>query len=406
MRILYVNSYYYPDEPGGAEVILRVLAEGMAKSGHTVAVLSSRDVDKDYVVSGVQVYSRNMGNFYWKLPSAERDGVQKLLWHALDSFNIRAGSVFDSVIDEFSPDIIVTHNLSGISIDVWRRAKSRNIPIIHVLHDYYLICPSVTMRKACKNCIDQCLSCGFFRLPHASMSRIPNAVVGVSEFILDRHKKTGLFEGVKGLVINNARFMPVRDACVSVSQGGRPLVFGFIGGLTEVKGIEDLLNAFLDLLVDEPSVRLHIAGVGAESYVQQLRIAALRAGDAVEFVGRVPAVEFLRSIDVLVVPSVWSDPFPGVVYEALSQSIPVIGANNGGIPEIIKSEVNGLVYDACSKRALYEAMLRLTTSPATVKLFASNARTSVESLLDEGRFLQQHLDLMEETLRQHSSGGV
>lgn len=327
MRILYANSYYYPHQPGGAEVMMQAMAEGMLARGHHVSVVTTAEHDSKDEVNGIPVYRLGLRNIFWKLPKDAKPAWQKLLWHGMDRDNVFMHKPIRQVLQTVRPDVLVSNNLPGMSIALWREAKALNIPIVHVLHDYYLMCPSVTMHKAGHNCESICGSCRAFRGPHAAMSNQVDAVVGVSKAILNAHLKHGVFEQTPiKRVIYNARDLPqptARTPKTDEQQG--KVVFGFIGAVTEVKGVEPLIHAFMEARRSCPDITLHIAGAGEEAFVNRLK--AIAPDDVVRFMGRVDAIAFFRQIDVCIAPSQWHDPLPGVVFEALSQGVPVIGSS-------------------------------------------------------------------------------
>ena len=122
------------------------------------------------------------------------------------------------------------------------------------------------MYRKGRNCANQCMVCRAFRLPHRALSRRVQAVVGVSRYMLDRHRSLGYFEGVPiQRAIHNARAphaLGVDDA--PPPEAHRGLRFGYIGRLDPSKGIEPLINAFL--AADLPDAELWIAGSGKQAY--------------------------------------------------------------------------------------------------------------------------------------------
>ena len=64
----------------------------------------------------------------------------------------------------------------------------------------------------------------------------------------------------------------------------------------------------------------------------------------VRFVGRVDASTFLSGIDVLVVPSLWHEPFGLVLCEAMDAGVPVVASAVGGIPEIVEHGQSGFLF--------------------------------------------------------------
>ena len=140
---------------------------------------------------------------------------------------------------------------------------------------------------------------------------------------------------------------------------GEGLVLGYAGALAAHKGVHLILEALRELKWGD--VRLRIAGGGEAEYEARLREAA--RGLQVEFVGRVPPGEmpgFLRSLDALIVPSVWPENLPMVVFEAYASGIEVLGSNVDGIAEIVGDpeclfDVNSAASLAARLRAWREA---------------------------------------------------
>jgi glycosyltransferase involved in cell wall biosynthesis len=122
-----------------------------------------------------------------------------------------------------------------------------------------------------------------------------------------------------------------------------------LGRISPEKGIELLI----DELMKDTSLnwKLTIGGTGDGDYVASLK--ARYNDPRVRFLGHVDASSFLRELDVLVVPSRWNEPFGRVIVEAYSQGIPVVGANTGGIPEVIEP-TSHLVFDINEPRSVIE----------------------------------------------------
>ena len=117
----------------------------------------------------------------------------------------------------------------------------------------------------------------------------------------------------------------------------------YSGRLTQEKGIKELLEAFL-LLKDYPKLKLLIIGgsfygndTSSQSpFMAELQQMAEQMQGRVVFTGyvdydNIPA--YLRLANVSVIPSIWDDPFPTTVLEAMAAGLPVIATKSGGIPE-------------------------------------------------------------------------
>jgi len=392
MKILFANAMYAPDIGGGAEIMLKVMAEGASRFGHSVEVLAAHDgVDRTDEVGGLPVHRLKLRNIYWPLKEASRGPVSRAVWHGLDSSNIFMRGPVSAQIRAVAPELIVTHNLSGLSLSVWQAASELRIPVVHVLHDYYLLCPRSTKYRHGTNCASPCGSCRTFRWHHREVSQSVKAVVGVSRAVLDAHLEAGLFEGVTHQeVIYNARQqpMPFELGEPASRSSDKPRILGFIGSLSEVKGILPLLQKLRTMTAELPPFELWIAGSGSDEFEAQVRAASAEV--PVRLLGQVNAFNFFQQIDVAIVPSVWHDPLPGVVYEAIGQNVPVLGSRRGGIPEMIQNEVTGLLFDPDDSEDLKRVLLRALGGNLLPKAGATALRNTVATWLDEDRMLAQY----------------
>jgi glycosyltransferase involved in cell wall biosynthesis len=247
---------------------------------------------------------------------------------------------------------VVCHNIVGWSAAVLPAIRSLGLPLVQVLHDQYLRCVR-SMLFTTDRCLDRCGSCRLMRLPHRRLSRIPDAVVGVSRFVLHAHLADGYFQGVPIHVdMHNVSDLDRRNCPAPPPLGGPDIVFGFIGGLAPAKGIELLLQSFR--AVARPNWRLRVAGTGESLYVQHLRTAY--RDRRIEFLGRQDAAAFISGLDATVVPSLCDDTLPSVVFESLIHGRPVIGSRRGGIPEMVEPGRSGLLFEPDDRDGLQNAM--------------------------------------------------
>src|SRR5207244_2768739 len=96
------------------------------------------------------------------------------------------------------------------------------------------------------------------------------------------------------------------------------------------KGVEVVLAALKQL--PPRSYVAKIAGAGSPDYESRLR--AISRGLAVDFLGWTPRERFYKEIDILIVPSLFSEPQGMVLVEAAGFGVPVIYANRGGLGEM------------------------------------------------------------------------
>jgi glycosyltransferase involved in cell wall biosynthesis len=365
MRVLIISSVYpTPEAPriiGGAEVFTRQFAESLAASGDGVEVVRAASAANQQmeIANGVTVYAAPVRNIY--LPFSEQHSAPlRGVWHAVEDWQQTATLVSER-IRAFRPDVMHSNNLSGLTTAVWKVAAAAQIPIVHTLHDYYLSCPRCSRFSDGHSCAHTCLSCKILTVNRRRAAGHVNGVVGVSQRILDIHGELGLFldTPVRTVIRNASMIAPVAPA----DAGSDPTItFGFIGRLTEEKGIYNLIHAIA--AVPPEAVRLLIAGRTDEK--QQKLIRAMAPNARIEFLGFVAPAEFYEKVDVVVVPSIWEEPGPIVVADAKAAGKPFLGTRFGGIPEAIDGGAAGWL-TAHDPVSLARSILQLVAEPQRIR---------------------------------------
>lgn len=350
MRILYISTLYSPEIIGGAERVVQLVAERLVERGHEchVATLGRSEMRVARELNGVTIHELPVRNLYWPFQTPRPSATRRALWHAVDSVNPRMASDVGFLLDEIKPDVVNSHNIAGFSVAVWSAIKKRNIPLVHTLHDQYLLCPNSTMFKGGSNCATQCKLCLVYSRPRIARSHQPDLVTGVSRFILERHRRFGCFSSVAERVIYNAYEQPSEARRIRKQGGEARLRFAFLGRLHESKGIEQLLDAWLTLPAD--AAELRIAGTGDAGYVASLQQKVASRRD-VHWMGFVRPEDLLSESDVMVIPSLWHDTAPLVALEALAWGLPLVVSNRGGLPELAPRQV-GWSFNPDEPRAL------------------------------------------------------
>lgn len=172
--------------------------------------------------------------------------------------------------------------------------------------------------------------------------------------------------------------------------GDESFLIGVVGQLVERKGQLGAVDAFARLLQELPTARLVLCGAGLEESEYGRSVgAAIRELDLDE---RVIVTGFLRdpasvfdAIDVLLVPST-QEPFGRVVVEAMHAGKPVVATNVGGIPELIRDGLDGLLVDPDDSEAMAAAVVAMALEPARARSMADRARARAEELFSwQGR---------------------
>jgi glycosyltransferase involved in cell wall biosynthesis len=210
--------------------------------------------------------------------------------------------------------------------------------------------------------------------------RFAHRVVCVSHSVRERAIASGVTEAERMVVLGSgscngvdaSRFAPtpqiVRRAAQLRRQLGIPLgapVVLFVGRLTCDKGIPELIEAFSQLAVRFPELRLLLAGCfeDGDPLPSDTR-RYLETHPQVILVGAVPdTAPYYAAADVLVLPS-HREGLPTVVLEAQAAGVPVVGASATGIVDVIAHGQTGLLFPVGNVPALAEAITKLTTDGA------------------------------------------
>ncbi|MBA1277641.1 MULTISPECIES: glycosyltransferase family 4 protein [Pseudomonadaceae] len=395
MKILFLHSLYAPHVGGGAEIVVRQLAEGLQGRGCDVTVLATGPETglHEETLGGVRLYRAGLHNLYWHFTQSRPNLLLRLGWHYRDRYNRRMRLYVREVIAREQPDVVICHNLTGWSISAWDEISAAGVPIVQVLHDLYLLCPKDTMFSKGRSCGRQCGMCSAFRQHHAGASAQVAAVIGVSRFILDRVSGHGYFSQASRHVVHNSATLSESAPRTPRHNHSGLLRFGYIGTLSENKGVGWLIDQFQELSIN---ATLEIAGRGKLDDEAQLKAKADPA--KVRFVGYQNAATFMRNIDVLVVPSIWAEPFGLVAVEACAQHLPVIATNMGGLPEIIQNNLNGLLCSPADPDSLGRAMLKLYLDSGLRQRLSQQAHSSVAPFLDMERMLDQYQSILHAAL--------
>jgi spore coat protein SA len=163
----------------------------------------------------------------------------------------------------------------------------------------------------------------------------------------------------------------------------------YVGRMRRDKGVHTLIDAIPSVLRE---TKTHFLFVGGEvlggslsgDYTNLLmdKVRKYSISSFVNFLGSIPLeqlVRFYSAADVVVVPSIWNDPCPSVVLEAMSSERAVIGTERGGIPEMIKHEENGILVPDANPEKLADWLVHLLQEPNLRKALGSKGRVMVEN---------------------------
>lgn len=160
-------------------------------------------------------------------------------------------------------------------------------------------------------------------------------------------------------------------------------IIGVVSAIWKPKGQHVILQALPKILKEAPNAHLLIVGGSRDrdtNYIFQLHKMAWELGvsSQVVFTGPIDDVRTVYdSLDLLVFPTL-KETFGIVLIEAMAMEVPVVASAVGGIPEVVKDGVNGLLVQPEDQEALANAVLRLIRNSDYRKDLAEKGRKSVE----------------------------
>lgn len=402
-HLVMLTSVYGEHAIGGAERQVAQLAQGLIALNYRVSIVSLGAQQHHHVeiAEQLEVYQIALFQFYdpYHLQPNSQPVVHgaglKLLWHGLDVYNPVMAARFGSLLDQLKPDLVMTHPLQGFSSAVWSVVRARRLPLIHVLHDHALLCPSTTMTRGDQVCDGLCLRCRSFASVRKRLSAAPDAIIAPSASVLARHQQFGWFTEVAlTRVIGNAlpSDWPADQARTltggltdAMTDKTAPMMFGFLGRFNSSKGIDTLYTALQNLQKSLQEhlknnrtprpIEVRIAGYDESGWamkLNQLNQPNQLGTDTdyplkVVYLGKVAAAAFLAGLDVLIVPSKAAETFCNVAMEAAACGVPSIVSDQGALPERVHHGATGWIFKAGDAAQLYQQIILCLQHPEQVE---------------------------------------
>jgi glycosyltransferase involved in cell wall biosynthesis len=376
MKICFVANLYPPFVLGGAEISVKIIAEGLVKSGHEVFVITTSPTRErsEETLNGVKIYRINPLNLYPMYTHQDQPAWIKPIWHLIDLWNPSAYFKVKRILKREKPDVVHINNYKGLSLSVFSATKRLNLPIIFTAHDFSLLCPRANLLHGSGEiCTRPSRWCKLYaKIQNYLVDSTPVLVTAPSQFALDMLKASGLFEAVEGVKVPNA----IEVNSEKAEKNYETLDILYVGSLSRHKGVHVLIAAFKGLNAE--NIRLHIVGSGKDE-VEFRRLAG--SDRRINFHGFVSDEELLQlyqKANVTVIPSIWYDNSPMVIYESLRHGTLVIGSRIGGIPELVEAGYNGFLFEAGNVGELKELLETLTLNQEELKRLEDGALGSVK----------------------------
>jgi glycosyltransferase involved in cell wall biosynthesis len=428
MRILLTVHQFFPAYGSGTEVLTHSVAKELQRRGHEVRILAAHpdpaelaDEERfdDYLFDGIPVYRfrhayRPMG------------GQSSLLELSYD--NRLAARGFGRILSRFKPDLVHFFHFNRLGTGLIETAAEAGIPAYFTPTDFWIVCKTAQMvlhngqncagpGRYAGNCIKHLalqqtsgiLAAAVERIPDACLEGIGRlarngflpkggygrelaalstrlevniarlnrlqAVVAPNRLMKDLLIRYGvrperIVESAYGIADRQEISSPARKA------PGQPFRIGYIGTLIPHKGCHVLLKAFKTL--PEGWAVLGIYGDTGQfaDYTDKLKAIAGGRRD-IEFRGTFPnaaIAKVMAELDALVVPSLWHENTPLVVYSAQAAACPVVASDCPGIAGYIEEGKNGLLFAAGDADALASRLRRLIGEPGLAAALSAQAK--------------------------------
>jgi glycosyltransferase involved in cell wall biosynthesis len=426
MKIIHVPFTFSPDPIGGTEVYVDNLARDLHGLGVDAIVAAPGETSRAYMLDGLRVR---------RYAGAKKITDVSQIYGSGDTL---AAGEFAKLLDEERPDLLHLHALtSAVSLQLVRQAKRRSIPVVFTYHTPTVSCQRGTLmlwgKHICDGKLDvrRCTACnlnglGMYRPFAESIARLPPVLsrwiarhglqgdiwtaLRMTQLVSMRHEVframasevdhiVAVCNWVKELLLLNE----IPDAKISVSRHGvgrttnqKPHLIqsrigesfdetriAFLGRMDPTKGVHVLVEA----LVSKPGlqIKLDVYGVvqSAASAAYQKKVIKLVGTDPrISIHKPIPSEEVvsrLRHYDFLAIPSQWLETGPLVALEAFAAGIPVLGWDVGGLSEIVRDGIDGLLIKPGADWG--EALSRVAQDPKLrqrLKAGVRPPRTSIE----------------------------
>ncbi len=382
MKVLFVNKYLY--NRGGAETYLIKLGEYMKSVGHEVEYFGMQD-DKNIVFNSVGSYTDNI-DFH-------SSSLKYITYPFTTIYSHKARVKLRKVIEDFKPDVVHINNFNyQLTPSIIYEIKKHNIPMVYTAHDVQLVCPNHRMKNdkvegLCRECNGgRFYNCVKNNCVHGSKLR---SLIGMAESWIYRLLHTYKFIDrvicpsafMEKELKNNpdliGRTTTIYNFIDEISPKGieRENYVLYFGRYSEEKGIRTLIKAAERL----PKVQFVFAGKGdlekEINAVPNIRNVGFKTGDELN--------EIIEKAAFSVLPSEWSENCPFTVMESQTMQTPVIGANIGGIPELIEEGKTGLLFESGNADELTERIEYLYNNRELCREMSANcADISYDTIAD------------------------
>ncbi len=310
-------------------------------------------------------------------------------------------------VDKLQPDVVYVHNLFDGRVLQALGKPGRSYALLMYIHDHYLTCltelrarhdeKNVCQERLFSNCLKQ-IAKGVCVKRHADRSystedlqarkqllesiRYSDALVVISPYMKE------VLQSNMPAVADRIHILPrqIRQPAHPPVRSARDAVhIGYVGRIAHEKGLHVALDALRHLPVNQP-ISFSVAGVQEnKAYWEQCRVEMKEIQRAkptirLRYLGDLSyeGVDRLYgSLDILLVPTIWAEPFCATGAEALAHGVVVIASEIGGIPTYLKDGETGILAPPRDAKALSAALERVMKEPRASARVQENGRSLI-----------------------------
>lgn len=379
MNILLINKFLHPN--GGSETYIFKLGDYLKVQGHQVQYFGMEHEGR-CVGNAVNAYTSDM-DFHGGSKLAKLTYPLKTIYSAEARRKLRL------VLEDFCPDVVHLNNFNYqltpsilLEIAAWKK-EGHPCRVVFTAHDYQLICPNHMCNhpgtgENCEKCLGgHFLNCIKGKCIHGSTAK---SVVGAAEAIF--WNGNGVYKNLDSIICCS-RFLKTKMDSNPLFAAKTVALHNFVekapwqdtpkkdyvlyfGRYSPEKGVATLVQVCKAL----PQVQFVFAGTGpledSLSGIPNLKNVGFQTGKALE--------TLIREARFTLCPSEWYENCPFSVMESQLYGTPVLGADIGGIPELIQPGVTGELFESGNAAALQAAILRLWEDRALTDTYTRNCR--------------------------------
>jgi glycosyltransferase involved in cell wall biosynthesis len=385
MKIALVNYRYFIS--GGPERYLFNIKDILESEGHEVIPFSVKN--KRNVPTEFEKYFLESIDDEVYFAHVKKNLKCILLSFCRMFYSFEAKKKFKELLIDTKPDLVyILQYHNKISPSFISVAKKRRIPVVHRISDFQYMCPNALFYNERNGICEDCLTgkkwnCVKYRcVANSSVYSFIKLAAQKYHALLGITKKIDAFVVPASFTLNKLRqygvqgeklhhiptFFNLKKEPETIEY--KPF-FLYVGRISKEKGLMTLIKAFVDT-----SYQLKIIGFSSDDYEGYLKNYLQDKKHAIEFLGRmdfVNIVPYLSTCLCTVLPSEWYDNFPNSLLESFAYKKAVIATNIGSLPELVKNDETGLLFDYASVSSLKEKIKYFMDNSSEAKRMGENA---------------------------------